>query len=254
MIQATRKHHVKLMTAYRLHFEPATLAAIELVKSGQLGEGRYFNSSFSYNIAGENIRLQFARGGGPLYDLGTYCINAARGLMRDEPDEVTGMLTRSADERFREVEETAAAILRFPRGRLATFAISFGSAETSRLEFVGTKGRLVMEPAYDYSKSLQQIVTIGDHVERKTFARTDQFGGEIEAFSACILENREPEPSGVEGLADVRIIEAIFSSDARGRAVRFAPFKKPVRPTGRQVKRKPPVKKPPAIDAEAPHD
>jgi predicted dehydrogenase len=255
MIQAAEKHRVKLMTAYRLHFDPANLATIELVKSGRLGEPRYFNSSFSYNIADpDNIRLQFARGGGPLYDLGIYCINAARYLLQAEPVEVSGMLTRSDDRRFHEVEETATAILRFPHGRLATFVVSFGSAEVSRYELVGTKGRVVLEPAYGYSEKLRQVVTIGDHTEEKTFARTDQFGGEIEAFSSCLVENRTPEPSGREGLADVRIVEAIFDSDARGRTVRLAPFPKPQRPSGKQVKRKRPVKKPRTVDVDAPHD
>jgi glucose-fructose oxidoreductase len=175
--------------------------------------------------------------------------------MQDEPEEISGMLARSADPRFNEVEETAAALLRFPRGRLASFVVSFGAAAVARYEIVGTKGRVVLEPAYEYSEALKQIVTIGEKTEEKTFARTDQFGGEIEAFSECIRHHREPEPSGREGLADVRIIEAIFASDARGRHVRIAPFKKTVRPAGKQVKRKPAVKKKPkVIGADAPHN
>jgi predicted dehydrogenase len=247
---------VMLMTAYRLHFEPANLATIELVRSGAIGEVRYFNSSFSYNLTDkDNIRLKFARGGGPVYDIGTYCVNAARYLMRDEPERVAGMLTRSADPRFNEVEETASALLRFPRGRLASFIVSFGAATVSRYEIVGTEGRVVLEPAYDYSVELQQMVTIGDKTETKTFPRTDQFGGQIEAFADCIRNNREPEPSGREGLADVRIIDAIFTSSARGRHVNFAPFKKTVRPTGKQVKRKAAIKrKPKVVGAESPHD
>lgn len=255
MIQAAEKHHVKLMTAYRLHFEPANLATIELVRSGAIGEVRYFNSSFSYNLTDrDNIRLKFARGGGPVYDIGTYCINAARYLMRDEPERVAGMLTRSADPRFREVEETASALLRFPRGRLASFIVSFGAATVSRYEIVGTEGRVVLEPAFDYSLELRQVVTIGDKTEQKTFPRTDQFGGQIEVFAECIRHNRQPEPSGREGLADIRIIEAIFSSDARSRHVNFPPFKKTVRPSGNQVKRKTAVKKPKVVGADAPHD
>jgi len=255
MIQAAEDHGVKLMTAYRLHFDPANLAMIELAQSGRLGELRYFNSSFSYNVEDpDNIRLHYARGGGPVYDIGLYCINAARSLMRDEPVEVTGMLARSDDERFHEVEETASAILRFPRGRLATFVVSFGAAEASRYEIVGTKGRAILEPAYEYTAGLRQVITIDGHTEEKTFARTDQFGGEIEAFSEYILKDREPEPSGREGLADVRIIEAIFESDARGRTVRLQPFKKPTHPSARQAKRKrpgsPPTK---TINIKPPH-
>jgi predicted dehydrogenase len=255
MIQAARDHDVKLMTAYRLHFEPANLATIELIKSGKLGEPRYFSSNFSYQVTDpDNIRLQFARGGGPIYDIGIYCINAARYLMQDEPIEVTGMLARSEDPRFNEVEETASAILRFPRGRLASFNVSFGAADVARYEFVGTKGRVVLEPAYEYSEGLKQIVTIDGKTEEKSFPKTDQFGGEIEHFTECILEGREPEPSGAEGLADVRIIEAIFDSDASGRTIRFKPTHKGNRPGEHQVKRKRGVKKPATVHVTAPHD
>src|ERR1700712_4474554 len=136
MGRVAEEYGIKLMTAYRLHFEPATLSTIELVQSGKLGEARYFSSTFSYQVTDkDNIRLSLDRGGGPVYDIGIYCINAARNLMRDEPVEVSAMLARSADKRFDEVEETASVIMRFPRGRLASFTVSFGSSTASRLEF-----------------------------------------------------------------------------------------------------------------------
>lgn len=255
MMNAATANHVKLMTAYRLHFEAANLATIELVKSGRLGEPRYFNSSFSYQVQDpDNIRLSFAHGGGPVYDIGIYCLNAARYLMRAEPTEVSAMLARTKDARFDEVEETAAVILRFPEGRLATFIVSFGSADVARYELVGTKGRVVLDPAYEYSEGLCQKVTIDGQTEEKNFPRQDQFGGEIEAFSECILKNKEPEASGFEGLADLRVIDAIFRSAESGCTVRLAPLEKADRPHQKQMKKKPAVKKPQLVNVDAPHD
>lgn len=255
MMDAARANRVKLMTAYRLHFEAANLATIELVKSRRLGEPRYFNSSFSYQVTDpDNIRLSSARGGGPLYDVGVYCLNAARYLMRAEPIEVSAMLARTKDKRFDEVEETAGVILRFPEGRLATFVVSFGAADVARYELVGTKGRVVLEPAYEYSEGLRQFVTIDGETEEKSFPRQDQFGGEIEAFSECILKNREPEPSGFEGLADMRVIDAIFRSARSGCAVRLPPLDKARRPDKGQLKKKRAVKKPRLVNIDPPHD
>lgn len=247
---------VKLMTAYRLHFEPATLATIELVRSGELGETRYFTSSFSYQVTDkDNIRLQYERGGGPIYDIGTYCINAARNLMLDEPMEVSAMLARTGDKRFDEVEETAAVTLRFPRGRLASFVVSFGASSVSRFELVGTKGRVVLEPAYEYSEALRQVITLEEEKpKQKTFSHTDQFGGEIEAFSRCILENKEPEPSAEEGVADLRVIDAIFASDETGRSIRLKPFGRSKRPRPEQKKEKPAVQEPKLVRVDSPHD
>ncbi len=256
MAEAAASHGVRLMTAYRLHHEPATLSTLELVRAGRLGDLRYFSSTFSYQLEdANNIRLQDERGGGPLYDIGIYCLNAARMMMEDEPVEVSAFLAKTGDRRFDEVEESAAVLLRFPRGRLATFVVSFGAGDASRYEIVGTKGRVVLEPAFEYSEGLKRVVTIGGKTEEKSFPRTDQFGGEIEAFSRCVLEDREPEPSALEGIADLGVIEAIFASAAEGRAIRLEPWRRDRRPVRQtQEKRKPAVKKPRLVHVTPPHN
>jgi glucose-fructose oxidoreductase len=78
MIAAAEKNNIKLMIAYRLHFEEANLRAVELVQSGKLGEPRVFDSVFTMQVKPGNVRLQKEKGGGTLYDIGIYCINAAR--------------------------------------------------------------------------------------------------------------------------------------------------------------------------------
>lgn len=255
MAQVAADHGVKFMTAYRLHFEPATLEAIKLIRSGKIGEPRIFNSTFSYQVTDpDNIRLKLVRGGGPLYDIGVYCINASRYLMGDEPTEVSAMLARTGDERFEEVEESAAVILRYPGGRLASFVISFGASAVARCELVGTKGTLVLDPAFEYSEALNHELTIDDQTREKSFPHTDQFAGEIEAFSQCILGGRDPEPSAWEGIADLRVLEGIFESAQTGRVVRLPPFRKEGRPTMRQRKVKPPVREPELVKVDSPHD
>ncbi|HET7537693.1 MAG TPA: Gfo/Idh/MocA family oxidoreductase [Candidatus Didemnitutus sp.] len=255
MTRVAEDHGVRLMTAYRLHFEPANLEAIELVRSGKLGEPRYFTASFSYQVTDpDNIRLQDQRGGGPIFDIGIYCLNAARQLMGDEATEVSAFFARSDDPRFREVEETAAVVLRFPRGRLASFLVSFGASSVSRCQLVGTKGDIVLEPAFEYAEGLKHVVTIDEKSRTKEFPHTDQFGGEIDAFASAILEKRPTEPSGEEGIADLRVISAIFQSARTGQAVKLPPFRRERRPSPRQVQRKPAVRKPEVVGADAPHD
>lgn len=255
MLQAAVKHRVKLMTAYRLHFEPANLNTIELVRSGRIGEPRYFSSTFSFQITDpDNIRLQQKRGGGAIFDIGTYCINAARYLFSGEPTEVFAMTVNSGDPRFKEVDETTSVIMRFPKERLASFTVSFGSSTSGRYELVGTKGSVVLDPAYEYSSALEQTVTINDKPREKKFPRTDQFGGEIEAFSDWVLGRCDPEPSATEGLADLRVIEAIHRSMRTARIVKLDTFKKSARPARRQEKRKPPIKEPETVAVDSPHD
>jgi predicted dehydrogenase len=120
MIAAARRGRVKLMVAYRLHFEEANLKAAEMTRSGKLGEPRIFDSLFTMQVKAGNIRVQ-GEGGGALYDIGVYCINAARALFAAEPVEVFAWSANNGERRFREVDEMTAAVMRFPGERLATF-------------------------------------------------------------------------------------------------------------------------------------
>jgi glucose-fructose oxidoreductase len=255
MIAAAGLKGVRLMTAYRLHFDSATLTAIDLVRRGRIGEPRFFSSTFSMQVTDlDNIRLKAERGGGPLLDLGVYCINAARALFQDEPIQVVGMHAAGADRRFVEVPEMTFAMLRFPGERVATFGASFGAAETSAYHIVGTLGDLRVEPAYEYAEGLAHRLTVSGRVTRRRFPKRDQFGAELLAFSAAILERRDPEPSGIEGLADVRVIEAIERSAFEGRAIELPPLRTSKRLTKRPEIKLPPVPKPEEVKVRSPHD
>jgi len=67
------------------------------------------------------------------------------------------------------------------------------------------------------------------------------------------LKNKQPEPSGEEGLIDVRIIQALYESAKRGKPVRLTPLKKRQRPSLRQEIKRPPIRKPEVVEAEEPH-
>lgn len=254
MIAACDAARVKLMIAYRLHFEKANLAAVELARSGRLGEPRFFSSTFSFQVKEENIRVQRATGGGALWDIGVYCVNAARYLFQDEPIEVSCFTASSSDKRFREVEEQASALLRFPRERLAQFTVSFGAHSTSSYELVGSDGVLRVEPAYTYVGELRHTLRVKGRERTRTFPAKDQIAPELEYFADCVLKNQRPEPSGVEGLADVRVIEALHRSAQIGQAVALGGFEKARRPTIKQARRKPPHAEPETVHVEAPHD
>jgi predicted dehydrogenase len=252
MIQAAAQHHVKLMIAYRLHFEAGNLAAVEAVRERKIGEPRIFRSAFSQQVTPGNMRLAAAEGGGPIYDLGVYCINAARHLFDSEPYEVFAYNSTGHDERFGEVPEMTAAIMRFPGDRLATFQCSFGAADRSSYEVIGTKGVLKMDPAYEMAEDLRSEITVAGRTRISTFKKRDQFGPELLYFSDCVLNNKNPEPDGREGLADVRVITAIQESARQRMPISLAPVEKRQQPTIRQEIRRPPVEKPKLIHAASP--
>jgi glucose-fructose oxidoreductase len=254
MIAAADENNVKLMIAYRLHFEKANLKAIELAHSGKLGEPRFFDSAFAQQVVADNIRVTepVERGGGPVYDMGVYCINAARYLFRAEPTAVTALSASNREKRFRKAEEMTSVVMEFPGARLANFTCSFGAAEISRYTLVGTKGCLTLQPAYNYSKALAQQITIGDKTTSKNFAKSDHFAPQLIYFSDCIMRNTTPEPSGWEGLADVRIVQAIYESARTGKKIELSNFHRKKRPGMKQEIRRPAHGKPSTIKAESP--
>jgi glucose-fructose oxidoreductase len=248
MARAARDARVKLMVAYRLHFERANLEAVEVARSGRIGEPRLFSSTFSMRVVPDNIRANSALGGGVLYDIGIYCINAARGLFRDEPVEVRA----AAGGTLGGVEEYVSCILRFPHERIATFTCSFAAADVSEYRLVGTKGDLAVEPAYEYAMALQHRLTLDGEVKERRFAKRDQFAPELLYFSDCVLKNQDPEPSAAEGLADVRVIRALYRSAESGRPVALTPYEKHARQSLEQEIRRPPIDKPQTVHAQPP--
>jgi predicted dehydrogenase len=252
MIRVTREFGVKLMVAYRLHFEEANLRAIERIQAGEIGDPRIFSSIFSHQVRDGDIRTRESLGGGALFDMGIYCVNAARYLFRQEPIEVFAQQVVGSGERFREVDEMTSAILRFPDNRMAQMTASQGAADISEFRVVGTKGDIRLDPAYEYSGELREFVTVGGKTKEKTYSKRDQFAPELVYFSECILQDKEPEPSAEEGLADVRIIQAMIRSAKTGAKVELPRTERSVRPDASLQMKKPPVKKVNAIHAPSP--
>jgi hypothetical protein len=93
---------------------------------------------------------------------------------------------------------------------------------------------------------------VADMTRKRSFPKHDQFAAELVYFSNCILNNRTPEPSGEEGLADVRIVEALYKSIDSGKPVKLDHFEKSKRPEISQEIHKPPVKKPSLVKVAAP--
>jgi len=250
MIDACARHRVKLMIAYRLHFDEINLRVIDLIRKGRIGEPKYFSSSFSMTVRRGDIRTKRAFGGGTLYDIGVYCINAARYLFRTEPTEVMALSVNSTA-KLKEIDESTAAVLRFGDDRVASFVTSFNAGDVGEYRVVGTKGQVHVDPAYEYAEGLSYVLTIGDKTTRKRIGKRDQFAPQLLHFSDCILKDRTPEPSGEEGLQDVRIVEALYKSAKTGRAVSIPPLRKTHRPTGRQRMAKPGVRKPRLIKVQS---
>lgn len=254
MIAACDEAGVKLMVAYRLHLEEANMSAVELLNSGKLGQPRYFTSAFSQQVSEGNIRTKAERGGGPIFDIGIYCINAARYLFRAEPTEVVAFsATKEGDPRFAEIEEQVSVMMRFPDQRLASFTCGFGASKEGFYDVICTEGRLRLDPAYTHAEGLRQEVTTSDGKTKvNKFKKRDQVAAELVYFADCVRNNQVPEPSGREGLADLRVIEAIHQSLEAHAPVPVQAVEPPQRPSLRQEREEPAHGMPDTVNVQSP--
>ncbi|MBX3259775.1 MAG: Gfo/Idh/MocA family oxidoreductase [Labilithrix sp.] len=254
IMAAAEKSGAKLMIAYRLQFEPATLSVLERVRSGEIGEARLFTSTFTQPVRPENHRAKHGFDAGPAYDMGPYPINACRHLFEAEPLEVSATATRNVGWGLRDLDDTISVTLRFPEDRLASFVVSYTLGMQDEYRITGTEGTIAVEPAYMFDVALGYDLVRGQARRRVAFPETDQFGGETQYFSNCILHDLAPEPDGEEGWCDVRVIEAIRRALETGRAQALEPYTRRRRVEPSQVVELDPVRRAPErlVDAAAP--
>jgi predicted dehydrogenase len=237
MIAAARSANVFLMTAYRLHNEPGTVAALEHIRANAIGRPLFFQSVFSFQTALGNHRLTATAWGGPLQDVGVYCVNAARHIFAEEPIEAMAMAHRPSDDpRFGEVDASVAAMLRFPSGGLAQFVASFGAAAVDNYRVVGTLGDLELDPGFKFETATKLRLRRDGKIAETLFPQIDHFGAQVAYFSDCIAAGTPPEADGDEGLADLRALIAIEKARLSGRPQPISSQPRPRHPTTDMVR------------------
>ncbi|MGI4756401.1 MAG: Gfo/Idh/MocA family protein [Janthinobacterium lividum] len=226
ILDAAKASSAKLMVAYRLHFEPATLDTVKRIRSGELGNVHLFTSTFAQLVDPANHRASSGDLAGPVFDMGPYPVNAARYVFADEPTEVVSAVGSRHPESGlgQDFDDTVTVVLRFPGERLAQFCVSYYGNATNYLSAIGTKGAITLNPSYMFGKGLKQTIAMGSDEKEESFKNTDHFGGELKYFSDCILNNAEVEPDGEEGFADVRVLEGILEALKAGGSVKLEPF------------------------------
>jgi predicted dehydrogenase len=221
MIAACNAAKVKLMIAYRLHYEPLNLKAIKLIKDGALGKIGTINGAFGFNAAPGAWRLnKKLAGGGSLFDVGIYVLNATRYLSGEEPIGFTGVTgtVEKNDPRFQEVEGSISWTERFPSGLVATGSSTYETQMPGFVKVFGPKGTLEIGPGLNYDGMRLRAnfstggrgspnIEIDDSNPEKD---PMQFTREANHFSECVLMNQTPSSPGEEGLRDMRYIEQIY--------------------------------------------
>ncbi len=215
MIASCKTARVKLMIAYRCHYEPTNLKAIQLIREGALGQVQAIESTFGFNIGPGEWRLsKKMAGGGPLFDVGIYSLNACRYLTGEEPEHIQANASViDHDGRFEEVEENVSWTMKFPSGIVASCNTTYGANMDGFYRVHGSKGWLEVDSAFVYEGLRLRADYAGTKLDELNPARDpSHFQAEAEHFSHCIQNGLEPQSPGEEGLRDMRYINEIYRS------------------------------------------
>ncbi len=223
MLDACRANGVLLMTAYRKYYEPSALYLKQLIQSGKLGRIDVIHTAFSeLHTPGKSLLWLLnakAAGGGPLMDLGVYCVNTTRWLVEEDPVEVIAQSWVNDSDRFKEVEEGISFRLRFASGLIVQGSSSYGAAPSSFIYVQGSKGWASLSPAFPFEEERQLVAKIGTRQTVRTFKLIDEFAPEIDAFASAIQGGSGVKPDGVQGHRDMTIIDAIYQSAKKKQSV-----------------------------------
>lgn len=220
MIKACDAAGVQLAMGYRLHYEPYNMELKRLGQEKAFGQVRLVEASLGYRSGtpGEWRLHKPLSGGGPLMNLGVYCIQASRYILGEEPISVTaqfGPVTRK--ELFKEVEESITWQLHFPSGAIATSTSSY-SVGVDRVYAGADQGFFELSPAISYGP-FRGRTSKGE----LSFPEINQQAVQCDEIAKVILSGKKlPDHiSGKEGLLDVRVIEAIYEAAESGKRVGF---------------------------------
>ena len=235
MIAACKTANVRLMIAYRQQYEPMNRTLQKAVVDGKLGKVRSIVASNSQDQGDPSQwRLNHKlAGGGCMPDVGLYCLNAARFLSGEEPDEVFATIIQPKDDpRFREVEARCEVIARFPSGMTSNFTSAYDVHRSSFLRMEGSEAYGEMDPAFGYHGNKLRFSKLEDGKEIEmtpSIEDKDQFALEMDHMAQCSMNKQQPHTPGEEGLRDQHVIEAIYKAAATGKSVKIAPPTGPTR-------------------------
>jgi len=223
MIKVCESCGVQLMTAYRKYYEPSSLFLKSLIQSGKLGKLDMLHTAFSeVHVPGRSLAWLLdakVSGGGPLMDLGVYCINTSRWLVEEDPAEVTAHSWKKDAARFHDVEEGLSFHLNFRSGLIVQASTTYSSVLSSFIFVQGDQGWACLTPAFPFDEERRLTGKInGKWFERK-FKIVDEFAPELDAFARAIQAGKPVEPDGRQGHRDMLILEAIYESARKNQPV-----------------------------------
>ncbi|SDM25365.1 Predicted dehydrogenase [Catalinimonas alkaloidigena] len=218
MIAACKEANRKLSVGYRLHFEPHNKEMMRLGQQQVFGPVKKISGADSFKIGDpDQWRLdKELAGGGPLMDVGIYCVQGACYTLGKEPTAITARFGEVTDpKKFDEVEETIIWQMEFPDGVTADFVSSYNQ-NGAKLRAEAENGWFELDPAYGYD-GLKGETSEG----KMDFPQVREQTLQMDDFALCVRENRESIVPGEMGRRDMKILTAIYEAARTGKKVQL---------------------------------
>ncbi|MGC3965936.1 MAG: Gfo/Idh/MocA family oxidoreductase [Pirellulales bacterium] len=207
IVDGCRAAGVVLMEGFMWRHHPRVALARQMLAEGKLGELRLVKMDFSFVIDPNDWRLDAARGGGALYDLGCYGISVSRFFTGAEPTEIHARVRYLRPG----VDMTMAMQLRFPGDVSALLDASFECPYRNRFELVGTKGSLEFPEGVLPPEEATLVYRTDAGAEILRLPAADQYTAMFECFARSVAAGKLEAPAE-DGLANMRVVQAVRDS------------------------------------------
>lgn len=214
MVAACKKHRVKLMEAFMYRYTARTRQALEVLRSGVLGDIKYIGSSFRFLLTNPaSIKLLRELGGGSLYDVGCYPVNfigmVVDAISASPPGAIGPESVRAECVQVNGVDMIFSGILRYQSGIIASANCGFNAHRRVLSEIVGTKGLLEVPDTFFDNAGTMTLTTDAGQREIPV-EQSDRYCLEVEDFAEAILADREPFFSLAETQRNTEVIDRLL--------------------------------------------
>ncbi|MDP8925219.1 MAG: Gfo/Idh/MocA family oxidoreductase [Chloroflexota bacterium] len=217
MARVAADHGVLLAEAFRLRHQPIHHRAIEIIRSGRIGEVVHVRNAMMSRTPPEdrdparNWRFNKGVGGGVIYDIGCYCINQLRWAMGAEPATVYARGRWGPTG----VDEHVVAQATFADGRTAEWCVSWQAGPAHVAEVLGTQGSVRIENAWGDGPRTATVLEIVDakrNREVEEFPPLDQFVLQLAHMRDCLEHGTPHRLPPTDSIAQMRVIDAVYAS------------------------------------------
>lgn len=215
MVDAAVRNKIKLSIGYRMQHEPNTQQIISFRKNKTYGMVENVEAAAGYYEGrSDHWKQNKAMGGGAMYDMGVYPLNAARYSTGLEPISVEAKQSTTRPHIYTEVDETMVFDLEFAGGVTAHCETSFGKS-MNRLMVNCTRGWYKLEPFQSYS-GINGVTSDGTPLDQVI---PNQQAKQMDDDALAIINDTDVLVPGEEGLKDIRVVEAVYRSVREKRRV-----------------------------------